>query len=251
MTDAKKIKERFARDGFVVIEQLWTREVIDEVEHEFERFVRDVVPRMRREHKVYIKGWDGPLKSLGPMDPYDAYFKALPLRGDLREIASTLLGHEALACGVEFFNRPPGSVAVAPFHQDNAYFCYTPAEALAFWIPFDHVTQANGGVIYAAGSHHAGLLPHRASGIHGFSQGLVDPDTQLAAHEEVKVEIPRGGCVIHHVLTAHRSGPNPTDAQRRAMVLNYKTPRAVEDPQIKEHMKRELENLLKSVGAKD
>ena len=249
--DLKKLSETFARDGFVVIQQLWDPCFSDEVEREFERFVREVVPGMPRDNKVYLSGWDGPLKSLGGMERFDPFFEGLKNRDDLCQIATALLGHQARAFGVEYFGRPPHSDAVAPYHQDNAYFCYEPAEALAFWIPLDHVKAANGGMVYAAGSHTAGLLPHGASGIHGFSQGMVDPDTRLAAFTEVEVEIPRGGCAIHHALTAHRSGPNPTDSERRVLVVDCKTPRTREDNELRARMAAELEQLLKAVGARE
>lgn len=251
VADLKRLCKQFARDGFVVLEELWSAQVTDEVECELGRFVRNVVPGMAREDKVFISGWDGPLKNLGSMQGYDAYFQSLPMREELRKIASALLGDQAISSGVEYFNRSPGSNAVAPYHQDNAYFCYEPADALAFWIPLDDVTEANGGVVYAVGSHATGLLPHQASGLHGFSQGMVYPEKQLAAFREVKIEIPRGGCAIHHVLTAHRSGPNSTDAHRRVMVLNYKTARAVEDLVLKERQKRDVNELLKSIDGKE
>ena len=103
-------------------------------------------------------------------------------------------------------------------------------------------------VLYARGSHVAGLLPHEASGIQGFSQRMVAPENQLRPYPEVVAAVPRGGCAIHHCLTAHRSGPNVTDRRRRAIVADYRTVAASESEPLRQKVDRERNELLKRLG---
>lgn len=164
-----------------------------------------------------------------------------------RAHAGDSLGEEAVFTVFEYFSRPPHSDSIGPYHQDNGYFCYEPPQALAFWIPLDDVDEDNGGVVYAKGSHEAGLLPHEASGIHG-SQRLVDSDEQLRDYPEIAGVLPRGGCTIHHCLTAHRSGPNTTNSRRRAIVADYKTAGAEESKSLRAKLERERDELLRRVA---
>ena len=247
MADLQDLANRFALDGFVTLDQLWSPDETALIEQELDRFLVECVPRMDKVHRTFTDGWEGELKSLGALDRYDDFFRDLLDHAVMREIASTLLGDEVLCTAYEFFSRPPGSDAVGPWHQDNGYMCYEPAEALAFWIALDDVDERNGGVVYARGSHEAGLLPHEASGIHGFSQRLAEAECQLREFPEVVGALPRGGCAIHHCLTAHRSGPNLTDRRRRALVADYRTAKAVESEPLREKLERERDELLKRV----
>ena len=152
MYDLKQLSASFAADGFVTLDRLWSPAEVQEVETELERFLVECVPRMEKVHKTFTEGWQGEVKSLGGLDLYDGYFKELGNHPLMRQLASSLLGDEALFVAIEFFSRPPGSDAIGPYHQDNGYFCYQPAEALAFWIALDDVDAQNGGVVYARGS---------------------------------------------------------------------------------------------------
>ena len=248
MIELQRTITSFRTDGFALLDQLWTPDETAEIETEMERFLVDCVPSMQKPHKVFTDGREGEVKNLGSIDKYDPYFRELSNHRPMSEIASALLGEEAIFLAFEYFSRPPRSEAVGPYHQDNGYFCYEPPEALAFWIPpLDDVDQENGGVVYARGSHNAGLLPHTASGIHGFSQRLVDAEKQLEGYDEVVGVLPRGGCAIHDCLTAHRSGPNKTARRRRAIVADYRTANAVESKPLRRKLERDRDELLKKV----
>ena len=214
--ESKSLATTFAVDGFVVMKQLWSPAEADEVERELERFLVECVPKMDKVHRTFTDGWEGEVKSLGALDLYDPYFKELGNHELMQETASALLGEEAVFTAFEYFSRPPHSDAIGPYHQDNGYFCYEP--------------------------------PHEASGIHGFSQRLVDSDEQLRDYPEIAGVLPRGGCTIHHCLTAHRSGPNTTNSRRRAIVADYKTAGAEESKSLRAKLERERDELLRRVA---
>jgi len=57
------------------------------------------------------------------------------------------------------------------------------------------------------------------------------------SYPEVPALLNPGDATLHHFLTAHRSGPNPTDRHRRGFVMDYK---AI-DAQLDEHAHAEQE----------
>ena len=48
---------------------------------------------------------------------------------------------EPVSMGVETFNKPAKVGSGVPPHQDNAYFCLTPPDALTIWIALDAATM--------------------------------------------------------------------------------------------------------------
>jgi phytanoyl-CoA hydroxylase len=104
-----------------------------------------------------------------------------------------------------------------PPHQDGFYWCRRPNIGISLWIALDPVDRENSCLWYARGSHRAGLNRHQASGVLGFSQGLVsfDPGTVDA----VPIEIGPGDAVAHHISTIHWTNPNRTARRRRALSM--------------------------------
>ena len=43
--------------------------------------------------------------------------------------------------------------------------------------------------------------------------------------QAVVADLPAGGITLHHCQTLHRTAPNTTDRQRRALAIHYMTPR--------------------------
>lgn len=89
-------------------------------------------------------------------------------------VAKLVQGEPELAA-VETFNKPSRIGSGVPYHQDNAYFCRTSPDMLTVWVAIDPVTVENGPVYFIKGSHKAGLLPTRPSGVKGNSIGLAEP----------------------------------------------------------------------------
>src|SRR5262249_39404257 len=120
-----------------------------------------------------------------------------------------------------------------PPHQDNAYFCQSPPDALTVWIAMDAATMENGPIFYLKGSHTSGVSPHRPSGVAGNSMGL----TRMPPHEksdEFCGTLGAGDALIHHSQTIHWSGPNKTDHPRCGMLLVYRGAHTTKDPALKD-----------------
>ena len=68
---------------------------------------------------------------------------------------------------------------------------------------------------YARGSHKLGIQPHGASGVLGFSQGLVDFDPSTV--DGVPIELEPGDAVAHSSSTIHWTETNRVNRHRRAI----------------------------------
>jgi ectoine hydroxylase-related dioxygenase (phytanoyl-CoA dioxygenase family) len=101
-----------------------------------------------------------------------------------------------------------------PWHQDNGYTFVQPQHYLTCWIPLVDATVDNGAPVVAPGVHRTGTLAHHWVEPIGW-QCIDEPD------DAVVVEASVGDVVCLSSLTPHRTGPNRTDAVRKAYILQY------------------------------
>jgi ectoine hydroxylase-related dioxygenase (phytanoyl-CoA dioxygenase family) len=101
-----------------------------------------------------------------------------------------------------------------PWHQDNGYAFVEPQQYLTIWISLNGATEANGSPWVVPGLHRLGTLQHEFVDPLGF-ECLSEPEGAVVA------EVPAGGAVVFSSLTPHLTGPNTTDAVRKAYILQY------------------------------
>ena len=109
--------------------------------------------------------------------------------------------------------KKPEPAREFPWHQDNGYTFVEPQQYLTCWVPLTEATVDNGCPWVVPGLHRLGTLAHRTTRL-GY-QCLDDPDGAVA------VEASPGDVVVFSSLTPHRTGPNRTDAMRKAYILQY------------------------------
>ena len=101
-----------------------------------------------------------------------------------------------------------------PWHQDNGYAFVRPQQYLTCWVALTDATIDNGCPQVARGRHLHGTLAHHYVEPLGW-ECLEDPDDVVVA------EVGAGGVVVFSTLTPHLTGPNTTDAVRKAYILQY------------------------------
>ncbi len=109
--------------------------------------------------------------------------------------------------------KKPGTPQEFPWHQDNGYTYIEPQDYLTCWIPMTDATIDNGCPWVVPGVHRHGTLHHEATEL-GF-QCLKDPEGA------VPVPAKAGDIVVFSSLTPHRTGPNLTDSDRKAYIVQY------------------------------
>jgi len=220
------IAERFNRDGFVLVEGFLSAAEVDDLDCRLERYIRDLVPCVAQGHAFFEPS--GAIKHISCPEIYDDYFKSLMARPATLRTVIACLGRPVEATASEVFYKSAHVGSAAPYHQDNAYLHLAPAEGAVVWVAMDDVTLENGAVHYARGYHALGDQPHDQTGVSLFSKGLSQPP-DAARFPEVPAVMKRGDASIHHILCAHRSGPNRTPHHRRGYVCNFKIARARTD----------------------
>ena len=101
-----------------------------------------------------------------------------------------------------------------PWHQDNGYAFVEPQQYLTVWLALTDATVDNGCPWVVPGLHRMGTLQHTYVDPLGF-ECLSDPEGAVPA------EVAAGGAVVFSSLTPHLTGPNTTEAVRKAYILQY------------------------------
>ena len=109
-------------------------------------------------------------------------------------------------------------------HQDYPYWADVADDAtrIATALVFlDDANRTNGGLEVAPGSHRLGLQPGKATDDpHDFGRFETDPEC-FDTDGLVSLDVAAGGVVFLGPFLVHRSEPNPSDADRRALLFSY------------------------------
>lgn len=246
--DLGRLKNQFDQDGFVAIPGFLREAELAEVKNELDRYIKQRVPEIPRA-TVYYENRSDPstLKQMAQIGTHDSYFASLIRRPKWTGLAEALLGDSVVPQNVEWFNKPPQIGKPTPPHQDGYYFMLEPNEALTMWLALDPVDESNGCVRYVAGSHRKGLRAHARTSVLGFSQGITKfgPEDRSA---EVPMLAQPGDLLVHHSLTVHRAGGNPTERHRRSLGLIYYAQRARPDVERVAAYQKQLDAELLASG---
>ena len=215
-------KQRYDRDGFVVVRNFLDRESLQGLKANLDRYIQEVVPGLPSGDAFYHdRSNPKTLKQLQHMGQ-DAFFDDYRRDQRWNRLAELLIGEPAEVQEPEWFNKPPGTEHPTPPHQDNYYFCLRPANVATLWLALDAVDEENGCLRYVVGSHRQGIRPHAATKVLGFSQGITDYGADDVGHEQTILLEP-GDLVAHHGETIHRAEPNRSSARdRRAFAMVFR-----------------------------
>ncbi len=109
------------------------------------------------------------------------------------------------------------SHAAFPWHADLPYWPIDSNVGVVTWIALDSVSQSNGAVRLAAGSHRCALQP--AVDLHlGLRQDGARFELRGA---ESHPSLDAGDLLVFDARTAHCSGPNSSDRPRRAWAISW------------------------------
>ncbi len=213
-----RLAQAYAQDGVIRLRGLYSPEEVGRIRGELDRYIREVAPGLPEADVVYEA--DGvSARNLWRMEQHDPFFRQLAESPRLQAFLAELLHGRPVLMGVETFNKPAKVGSGVPAHQDNAYFCQEPPDVLTVWVALDAATEANGPVYYVRGSHEAGTLPHKASGVKGNSMGI---DAPYDDADPFVGTLEPGDALVHHGQTIHYSAPNRTDHPRCGMLLVFR-----------------------------
>ncbi len=223
MKSQQDLSERFNRDGFAIVDSLTTAEDLVRI-----RSLLD--PLFERFDSLGERAFDlaGPIvPGASPKSPevneaavLDPRLRQTETFKRCREVARHLLG---VPVGYQFdhaiYKTPRNQTATA-WHQDEAYNQEPiPLHSVHFWIPLQEATVENGCMWFIPGSHQGGRLAHGITNRRG-AGGTMAVES-LDASNAVACPLQVGSATVHQPLTLHYTGPNQTDAYRRAWILHF------------------------------
>ncbi len=146
----------------------------------------------------------------------DPRLHAMAYHKKLMGICQRLLGSTVNMAQEMALLKPPKIGREKPWHQDTAYFNFTPLDGvIGTWTALDPATAENGCMHLIPGSHRKGPQPH----YHDRDCQL--PDEMIDAEQDVIVPLQPGGVLFFHGLLFHGTPPNQSAAKRRALQFHY------------------------------
>ena len=146
----------------------------------------------------------------------DARLNGLAFSPRLRPLIDALIGPSSRMIQDMALLKPPFHGAEKPWHQDTAYFDYTPlGGVIGVWIALDEATVENGCMQVVPGSHLAGPAKHYHVRDCQLEDGGVDVD------QAVVVPLKPGGALFFSGLIHHGTPPNTSGDRRRALQFHY------------------------------
>jgi phytanoyl-CoA hydroxylase len=230
--------------GYAVVRQVFSQEDIATIERHLNVILTEVAPQLKAGEVFYEDAPRKPIKSVFRLNLHSTFFKDLMNDARLVNIMEAIWpGTEILRDGVTFFGKTAHSGSVTPAHQDNAFQNLQPPEKLFCTIAIDESTSENGALTVQSGSHRLGRLPHRASGVMGFSQTLIE-SVSVDDYPAVQLCMEPGDICLHHTNTIHYSGANNSPRSRRQLAIGYRSARAKLDEAGWAKYQADLRDLL-------
>ena len=159
---------------------------------------------------------------------WDQGVREVAFDSGLPGIAADLLGANYLNFWEDTtFVKAPHTRQKTAFHQDLAYFQIEGEQCVIVWIPLDPVTCENGAMQYVRGSHKwdetyaPNVFISQTPIASSPEQRCPDIEANPHKYDIVSFNVRPGDVVIHHVMTVHGAGGNPSGRWRRAVSFRY------------------------------
>lgn len=222
MNNSEQIQS-FEANGFVVLSELLSKEEIAPISDEVDKIICGRSNYVPSDCLVYEPdSFPRRIRNVFGLHRLHPIFMDLARHPKISTVVGGILGNPLRLYSSQLFAKPASVGSEVPLHQDMPYWPFAPYELVSAWIALDDSTLENGCVRFLPTSHKLGLLRHVRSDVVGNSLKL--EDERIDGINEYPVEVPRGSCVIHHCLTAHRSSPNLSAHPRRGLIYIYMSP---------------------------
>ena len=151
-----------------------------------------------------------------PILQHEVYDQTLRHKGILDRIEQ-LIGPGLRRNNTKLNMKEPDHGSAVEWHQDWAFYPHTNDDLLAVGICIDDMTEENGCMLMAPGSHRAELHSHHENGV--FVGAVSEQDFE--PRDVAKCLVKAGGITIHHARTLHASTPNHSANPRRLLLFEY------------------------------
>ncbi len=204
----------FDERGFLVLEDAFDRATIDALTAEIDPVEAEVTAFLetRPEGRLFIA--DARAITFTPhLVTRSARLRAFCAGPVFQDLAHDLIGPDVRLYWDQAVYKKPAPGREFPWHQDNGYTYIEPQQYLTCWLALGDTTRDNGCPWVVPGLHRLGTLRHQLTDV-GW-QCLEEPTGALP------VPLRAGSIAVFSSLTPHRTGPNTSDAVRKAYIVQF------------------------------
>ncbi|HEY0687349.1 MAG TPA: phytanoyl-CoA dioxygenase family protein [Steroidobacter sp.] len=215
--------ERFAEDGFLVVEAAIDAEesaALVELGHQMVRRPREDANDWDWRRGESIENRSFRIVQSG-VDRHFPWLQTSRFRAWAAWFGAALMRQEMEFWYEQFLGKPPGTGAPTPWHQDEAYWGRSLRDrGVTCWTAFHSVGPENGCMHFVRGGHRQ-LLEH------------VNPPEMASdllvcripeASEVVACPLEPGCVTFHHSMTPHMTTPNISDRWRLSLAQHFRNP---------------------------
>lgn len=219
-TISKEEIEQYKRDGFVILRNVISQEMIERIQDECERFIREkdaemdakglVVDEINHKGKRYFIA----MKNKDSESMQDLLFG-----NEMEKITRSILGENVYLFLEQFVVKAADKGMKFSWHQDSGYLSFKHKPYLSCWMPLDDVSEENGTVY---------LLPYSEAGTsecidHTLEEGTNDKVGYFGENPGIPAILKKGDIALFSSVCFHRSGSNNTNKSRRVLLMQYST----------------------------
>ncbi len=205
--------EEFHDRGYIVIRQLISREMLEELTVDYDRATRGELDVPEWGHRF----GEGKTLQLGHPSRKIAGWEDHEYRKIIVDVCKQLLGGDIEYSYDQLIFKPPGSDVELLWHQDAGYGWSGEANerSATCWLAFSTATKEMGSLQFIPGSHLHGIVEHvdatDRSPINAALEAVCDPS------QAETIEYGPGDATFHHGRTLHYSQGNATDLPRKGL----------------------------------
>jgi ectoine hydroxylase-related dioxygenase (phytanoyl-CoA dioxygenase family) len=212
--------ETYLEQGYVIFENLLPLSLMEDLRSIIDNLVDDA-SALTTSDEVY-EILDDTNSGRPRIERIKSPHKVHPLFNDLirypeiTDVLRTLLGADVRLQNSKLNLKSKGGSAPVAWHQDWAFYPHTNDDVLAVGIMIDDMTEENGPVLFAPGTHRGPVYDHTTN---GYFCGAVNEKVAETLRSEAKVVTGTAGTVtFHHARLLHASIANPSFHPRRLVL---------------------------------
>ena len=231
-----KQHEQFWRDGYLVVENAVSADLLQRLKDDFEGWVEE----SRKHEEAYGETIDGRTRFdvqpghsadkpalrrvQSPTEVSDAYYEAMA-DSRMTDMVAELIGPSVKVHHTKVNSKLPGSATEVKWHQDFPFTPHTNSDMITALLMIDEVTDENGPLEVVTETHKGPLHPIWQAGV--FAGAVDDKTAEQMQAQAVKCKGPAGAVCLMHTKLAHGSAPNLSDRPRTLFISVYSAGDAV------------------------
>jgi len=226
----KAQKDRFWRDGYLVIENVIDGNLLAALKSDFGQWVEesrghsapygeivDGRPRFDLE-PAHSADKPGLRRVNAPVEVSQAYYDAMA-SSRMADCVADLIGPNVKLHHTKINSKLPGGATEVKWHQDFPFTPHSNDDVITALLMVDDVTQENGPLEVVAGSHRGDIHGLWHDGV--FTGAVADDVAAACQADAVTCTGPAGSVCLMHTRLLHGSAPNRSQAPRTLFITVY------------------------------